>query len=102
MEDTLDAYREYLENQELADGTRQIYMRYAEFSGNSGSTVKTEKIQKRRSLENVLIAEEYYRMLAAAKDSGRYKYYYIMKTLAQTGIRISELQYFTVEILQGI
>lgn len=30
MEDTLDAYREYLENQELADGTRQIYMRYAE------------------------------------------------------------------------
>lgn len=145
MENTLDGYRKYLENQELTEGTQKIYIRYAKdilkyskgqeiikktvveykremkkrgaapstinlaviavnkylkFAGNSNSTVKTEKIQKRSSLENVLNSDEYYRLLAAAKNSGRYKYYCIMKTLAQTGIRISELSYFTVEILK--
>lgn len=145
MESMLDTYRKYLENQELAKGTQQIYMRYAKdivkyskgqeitkdivmeykrgmkrrgtapstinlaviavnkyikFTGNSNSMVKTERIQKRRSLENVLNSEEYYRLLETAKNSGRDKYYCIMKTLAQTGIRVSELRYFTVEILK--
>lgn len=144
MKNTLDLYRAYLENQELAVGTKKIYMRYAKeiedfsaekkiskktvlaykqnikqrgaatatlnlaviavnkylkFAGYGNSTVKTEKLQKRRSLENVLSAEEYGMMLASARERGKYKYFYIMKTLAQTGIRISELRYFTVEIL---
>lgn len=145
MEIMLEKYKEYLENQELAEGTQKIYMRYAKeiedysmdgkiskkmvidykqemkqrgiapatlnlaviavnkylkFAGYRDSTVRTEKLQKRKSLENVLNQEEYCRMLEAAEKSGRYKYYCIMKTLAQTGIRISELRYFTVEILE--
>lgn len=47
----------------------------------------------------MLSAKDYRRMLEYARESGRMKYYYIMKTLAQTGIRISELRYFTVEAL---
>lgn len=118
MVNILETYKEFLENQELAEGTQQIYMRYAgeiekystgkpitkktvvaykqekkqrgaapatvnlaiiainkylRFVGNSGSTVRTEKIQKRCSLENVLEIEAYYRMLEAARDSGRKK-----------------------------
>lgn len=36
-------------------------------------------------------------MISYAKESGREKYYYIMKTLVFTGIRISELKFLTVE-----
>ena len=39
-------------------------------------------------------------LLNYAKRSGRKKYYYIMRTLALTGIRVSELQYITVETLE--
>ena len=74
--------------------------KYLKFSGYGECVVKTQKIQKRRSLENVISADEYRKMLQAAQKGRRRKYYYIMKTLAATGIRVSELQYFTVEILQ--
>ena len=97
-------YKRELKQKGVAPATINLAViainKYLKFTGNSGSTVKTEKIQKRRSLENVMTTEEYYRMLGAAKDSGRYKYYHIMKTLTQTGIRISELRFFTVEILK--
>lgn len=74
--------------------------KYLKFCGLKECTVKTEKIQKRKSLENVISIEEYRQMLKYAKQCKRKKYYYIMKTLAQTGIRVSELQYFTVEVLE--
>lgn len=144
MENTLKNYAAYLEEQELAEGTVGIYLRYAnqieqyaakegiskkmilsykeslrqrhaapttvnlvvtavnrylKYAGYRECTVKTERIQKRKSLENVLSTEDYRKMLEYARKSGRMKYYYIMKTLAQTGIRISELRYFTVEAL---
>lgn len=40
---------------------------------------------------------EYERLLSAAKRKGREKLYYIMQTIASTGIRISELKYITCE-----
>lgn len=44
-----------------------------------------------------LTEKEYRRMLQAALDKGNIRLYYLMLTLAGTGIRISELQYITVE-----
>ena len=38
-------------------------------------------------------------LLDYAKESGRQKYYLIMKVIALTGIRVSELRYITVEML---
>lgn len=73
--------------------------RYLKYSGYPGSTVRTEKIQRRQILENIISISEYKKMLDYARRSGREKYYCIMRTLALTGIRISELQHFTVEIL---
>lgn len=73
------------------------YLKYVDYAG---CMVKTEKIQKRKSLENVISITEYRRMLEVAKSGRWKKYYYIMKTLAQTGIRVSELRYFTVETLE--
>ncbi len=144
MMNTLEKYRQYLEEQEAAVGTISIYLRYAaevekyiaggatkkqilvykqklkdrkvapatlnlavvsvnkylKFAGYENCTVKTEKIQKKKSLENVLCIDEYRKMLNTAENNGRKKYYCIMKTLAQTGIRIGELKYFSVEVLE--
>lgn len=145
MEKRIKEYEMYLKEQELAEGTIEIYIRYAKqiekyiqmagatkatilsfkndlrdskvapatfnlaiisvnkylkYIGRPECVVKTDKIQKAKSLENVISMEEYKAMLEAAKNGSRKKYYYIMKTLAQTGIRVSELKYFTVEILQ--
>ena len=57
-------------------------------------------MQKKCSVENVISRKEYQELLNYAKSSGRKKYYYIMRTLALTGIRVSELQYITVETLE--
>lgn len=145
MKNTIETYETFLKEQELAEETIKIYMRYAKkiegymqktevskkavldfkqnlknrniapatfnlavisvnkylkYCGYERYTVKTQKIQKRKSLENVISIAEYKKMLQSVKAGRRRKYYYIMKALAQTGIRVSELQYFTVEILE--
>lgn len=97
------SYKESLRQRHAAPTTVNLVVtavnRYLKYAGYRECTVKTERIQKRKSLENVLSTEDYRKMLEYARKSGRMKYYYIMKTLAQTGIRISELRYFTVEAL---
>lgn len=72
---------------------------YLKYAGYENCTIKTKKIQKNRCLENVISMEEYQEILAYALNSGRMKYYYIMKVLAFTGIRISELSFLTVEAI---
>lgn len=75
--------------------------RYLRFCGSEECMVKTRRIQKNPSLSNVIDGEEYRRMLNFAKESGDDKYYSIMKTLASTGIRISELSYFKADNIQA-
>lgn len=97
------AYKTYLSEKGFATSTLNLYIvavnSYLKYAGYGACRVKTRRVQRRKSLENVINMEEYNRMLVYAKESGREKYYYIMKTLALTGIRIGELKFFTVEIL---
>lgn len=60
--------------------------------------VKTIKIQRRifSEKEKELTKEEYERLLLAAKEKKNERLYYLMQTIAATGIRISELKYITV------
>lgn len=53
--------------------------------------------QRRNSLDNMMSRSDYERLLRYAKKLNRDKIYYIMRTLAGTGIRIEELKYITVE-----
>lgn len=62
-------------------------------------TVRQIKIQRTSSLSEVMTPTDYKRLLRIAKRNGDEQLYLIMKILAQTGIRISELRYFTVENL---
>jgi integrase len=72
---------------------------YLKYAGHQECVLKTERLQRRQCPENIMTKEEYQKMLAYARVSGRKKYYCIMRTLALTGIRISELSDCTVEAL---
>lgn len=64
-------------------------------------TIKKIKMQSKQSNEEVLSISDYKRLLRFAKRNGDHQLYYIMKILAMTGIRVSELRYFKVENLQS-
>lgn len=62
--------------------------------------VKKIKMQSKQSNEEVLSLADYKRLLRFAKRFGDHQLYYIMKILAMTGIRISELRYFKIENME--
>lgn len=97
------AYRDEMERRRLTDATLNLHIiavnRYLKYISREDCMLKVRRVQRRRNLENVLSLEEYQEMLRYARDSGRSKHYYIMKTMASTGIRVSELACFTVEAI---
>lgn len=74
--------------------------RFLKYCGFGEYTIKTKRHQRRKSLDNVICESDYQKLLGYALRTGRNKYYAIMKTLALTGIRVSELEYVTVEALE--
>lgn len=64
-------------------------------------TIKKIKQQVKSSTEEVLSISDYKRLLRFSKSMNLIQLHYIMKVLAMTGIRISELKYFTVENLKS-
>lgn len=94
------AYKRQISSGKLSVGTVNLRItalnRYLEFCGAHDCRLRTQRCQKRMSVDNV-ISDDDYRRLLAYTQTHNYKYYCIMKTLAMTGIRVSELQYITVE-----
>lgn len=60
-------------------------------------TLKTIKIQQRTFLDNVISNAEYKCFLKKLKEDNHIKYYMIVRTLACTGARVSELTQFKIE-----
>lgn len=93
-------YKRNLEQEPLAMTTKNQHIiavnRYLRYLGHPECVIKTYRIQRQASLVNVMDDADYRRMLGYAKRNGDEKYYAIMKTLALTGIRVSELSYITV------
>lgn len=69
------------------------------FLGRLDLKVKQVKIQRQTycSQNKELTFEEYERLVAAARDQGNEKLSLIIQTICATGIRVSELQFITVE-----
>ena len=65
--------------------------------------IKTLKIQKqifadkKRELEK----SEYEKLLTAAKDKKNERLYYLMQSIASTGLRVSEIRYVTVDAVEN-
>lgn len=64
--------------------------------------VKTLKIQRRifADKEKELSKAEYERLLSAAKSKNDERLYYLMQTIASTGLRVSEIKYITCEAVK--
>lgn len=53
-----------------------------------------------RDQKRELSEKEYLKLIKTAKETGKQRLYFILQTIAVTGIRISELRFITVESLQ--
>ena len=73
--------------------------RFLEFMGWYDAKVKLYRVQRSAfAAENrYLEKEEYKRLVSAARKSGNFRFVMILNNICATGIRISELEYFTVE-----
>jgi len=66
-------------------------------------TVKSIRIQRQgfRTSERELTKKEYYKLLNAAEKKKNRRLYMLMQTICSTGIRVSELQFITVEAVRA-
>lgn len=71
--------------------------KFIRWIGQPDMTVKKLKQQQKSSLDDVISPSDYKRLLRFAKRLGMDDMYLIMKIIASSGIRISELDYFTAE-----
>lgn len=78
-----------------------VVNKFLVYIGHEDCTVKQFKEQERASLEDYISQQEHKRMLRWAKNLNMLEAYYIMEVFANSGIRVSELQYFTVENLSS-
>ena len=76
-----------------------MFFEYADWHKMKVKTLKTQrKIFADKSKE--LTKTEYERLLTAAKDRKNEKLYYLMQTIASTGLRVSEIKYVTCEAVR--
>ena len=101
------SYREFVQklediNQYLPNTSNSYIIainKFLKWLGYSSMTVKQLKLQRDSSINEYMSLADYKRLLRWAKQLNRMDDYYIIKILAKTGIRISELKYFTIENL---
>lgn len=99
----LIAYRDKLKEDHAPTGVNAILAglnSFLKFLGKEDCRVKNLKVQRQffAREEEDLSLEEYARLLKAAEGK---RIYYIMRTICETGIRVSELQFITVESLRN-
>lgn len=102
--DTVIAYKTYLLEKYAPASVNSMLAALNSFFKENGwydCVVKAIKIQKEafRSENKELTREEYYRLLQAAKRRENRRLYMLIQTICSTGIRVSELEYITVEAL---
>ena len=97
-------YKDYLI--ELSESPKSINLwvvslnKYLKWLGLKDTTIKKVKLQEQSSNELSLTISDFKRLLRISKRLGNEQLYYILKVLAMTGCRISELKYFTVENIE--
>ena len=73
------------------------------FAGWYDLKIKTLKIQRRifADKSKELTKSEYEKLLTSAKNVKNERLYYLMQTIASTGLRVSEIKYVTVEAVKN-
>ena len=97
FKEKLDQVDEYLPN--TTNNYLVVINKFLNFIGKNDLCVKVIKQQKKFSLEYSLSKSDYHRLLRTTKKYEEYDNYIILRILAETGIRISELAFFKIEDL---
>ena len=100
--DVIHAYKEFLISAHTPAGVNGAVAAlncWLEFLGRTDCRLKSVKIQRRifRDEAKELNQDEYRRLLTAAQRRGKERLMLVMQTICSTGIRVSELRFFTVE-----
>ena len=76
---------------------------FFDFTNRYDLKVKALKIQRRifADRRKELAKAEYERLLIAAKQKKNDQLYFLMQTIASTGLRVSEIKYITVEVVKS-
>lgn len=97
-------YKENISNKSKTSTTNNkiiIVNKFLMFLFNSKEyNLKQIKTQNKFEVDNILSKTDYERLLNWAMKLNKTTMYYLMRTLAGTGIRISELQYITLEAVK--
>ena len=97
-------YKKYLQQKGNQSSTMNLYIiainKFVRYCGEKQAVIKTVKCQSQKSLDNIINEDDYKKLLQYAVRAGQDKYYLIMKTMAVTGIRVSELRYITKNALE--
>ncbi len=93
----LDVVDEYMPN--TTNNYLVVLNKFFKFIGNENLCVKIIKQQTKFSVEYSLSKTDYHRLLRTARKYEEYDNYIILRILAETGIRISELVFFKIEDL---
>lgn len=100
------AWREELLVQGLASSTVNGKLtaldRFLAFLGREDCRVRHLKLQRKlfRDSDRELTREEYGRLISTAQDMGRERLALLMETICATGIRVSEVKYITLEVVE--
>lgn len=103
-DDTM-AYKDYLFEQGYSPRSINSYIvalnKFMYWLNLGQLTIKKLKMQQRYSIDNVLSPTDYKRLQRYAKQLGYDELAMIMKVIVSTGIRVSELKFFTVESIKS-
>mgnify|MGYP003548643103 CR=1 FL=1 len=75
----------------------QAINKYLDFMGKSKLRLKSVKVQQRTYLENVISNADYIFLKNKMKEDGATEWYFVVRFLAATGARVSELVQLKVE-----
>lgn len=96
------SYKEWLLSRYAVNSVNSMLAalnQFLDFRGEGSMKLRRVKTQRPLFLreEKELTRKEYFRLIETAQQSGKIQLALCMETIASTGIRISELPYFTVE-----
>lgn len=102
--DILISYKDYLDNISNSVKSKNLWIislnKYLKYLELNNLCLKQIKVQSEFIVQSNLSVSDYNRLLRFAQKEKLEKDYLIIKTLTMTGIRFSELKYFTVENLK--
>ena len=101
--DVMIKYKSYLDEVSKSINSKNLWIvslnKYLKWLGYKDLCLRQFKYQKKYFSINAMTHADFKRFLRKAKELNMFQDYYIIKILGMTGIRISELKYFTVENL---